>query len=528
MLPVSRNQRGFTFIELLATITIIGLLATIGTVSYEGARKYARDIKRISDMNAVQTALELYFDSHLSYPYDGGPGSAGVILGTQGKSLSDDGFTAIAQGLLYLLNVPANPEPNGIPYIYRSVNADGSDCDKAPCPRYEIIFATEGEIAGLKPGVHVLSQSGVEREPSAPEGTLPQISGDYATIALGGLNQAVFFFKQNTSDALNNPAVKTGAEAIVAPVATAGLIGALATAAPLAQLPRYLLFFFSQPFLFFTRRRKEGFGVVYDALSKLPVDLAIVRVRDIKRGAVVRSSVTDSRGRFNFLLAAGDYRLEVAKPGYLFPSLALKVEKQDGDFLDLYHGETFNITEKETALVRNVPLDPVRDDVEDKVLVRRAASRKFREAVALSGPVLAVVSFVVVPSLAMGALLFFHLGLYYFFRKISAPTRGRDAGVVFDEYDKKPIPRAILRMFALPYHKLVATTVTDARGRYNFLVGPAEIYLTVTKEGYVKTETEIVDLKDQHGAITIASDLPLRRLGKNNEAEPVGDRDHGT
>ena len=55
---------GFTLPELLVVMSIIGTLATVGTVSYSSARASARDVKRVSDLKQVQTSLELYFENN--------------------------------------------------------------------------------------------------------------------------------------------------------------------------------------------------------------------------------------------------------------------------------------------------------------------------------------------------------------------------------------------------------------------------------------------------------------------------------
>lgn len=62
------KQRGFTLLELLVVIGIIGLLASIITVNLTGARKRARDTKRISDARQMQTAMEEYYGKNAKYP----------------------------------------------------------------------------------------------------------------------------------------------------------------------------------------------------------------------------------------------------------------------------------------------------------------------------------------------------------------------------------------------------------------------------------------------------------------------------
>lgn len=63
-----RNKKGFTLVELLVVVAIIGILATIGMVMYAGAQKSGRIAKRIQDLKAIQTALELYYSVNKTYP----------------------------------------------------------------------------------------------------------------------------------------------------------------------------------------------------------------------------------------------------------------------------------------------------------------------------------------------------------------------------------------------------------------------------------------------------------------------------
>lgn len=57
-------------------------------------------------------------------------------------------------------------------------------------------------------------------------------------------------------------------------------------------------------------------------------------------------------------------------------------------------------------------------------------------------------------------------------------------GIVFNASDRKGIQGAIVRIFSEDNNKLLETKVTDASGKYSFLVKPGNYYLDVTKEGY--------------------------------------------
>ncbi len=65
-------MKGFTLIELIVVIAIIGILAGIIVVATGGARTSARDARRVVDLQEVQIALEMYYNVYRSYPDDSG------------------------------------------------------------------------------------------------------------------------------------------------------------------------------------------------------------------------------------------------------------------------------------------------------------------------------------------------------------------------------------------------------------------------------------------------------------------------
>lgn len=62
------KRKGFTLIEILIVVAIIGILASVILASVTSSRARARDTKRISDIRQIRTALELYFGANGRYP----------------------------------------------------------------------------------------------------------------------------------------------------------------------------------------------------------------------------------------------------------------------------------------------------------------------------------------------------------------------------------------------------------------------------------------------------------------------------
>ncbi len=61
-------RRGFTIVELLIVIVVIGILAAITVVAYNGVQQKARDTERVSDVKQLQKSLELFYAERDYYP----------------------------------------------------------------------------------------------------------------------------------------------------------------------------------------------------------------------------------------------------------------------------------------------------------------------------------------------------------------------------------------------------------------------------------------------------------------------------
>ena len=63
-----KSKSGFSIVEIGIVIVVIGILATIGTVSYLAIQREARDGERESDITILSEALEKYYEQNGEYP----------------------------------------------------------------------------------------------------------------------------------------------------------------------------------------------------------------------------------------------------------------------------------------------------------------------------------------------------------------------------------------------------------------------------------------------------------------------------
>lgn len=68
MLSLKQKQSGFTIVELLIVIVIIGILAGLVITTFVGIQARARDSERQTDINAVQKQVEAYYANVGAYP----------------------------------------------------------------------------------------------------------------------------------------------------------------------------------------------------------------------------------------------------------------------------------------------------------------------------------------------------------------------------------------------------------------------------------------------------------------------------
>lgn len=107
-----QKQTGFTIVELLIVIVVIGILAAITIVAFNGVQKRARDTQRLSDANAIVKSIEQYKVLNGNFPPIGYSG-LGNQSGWEASAREANGeFLAPLKTLNFSDGVPVDPINN--------------------------------------------------------------------------------------------------------------------------------------------------------------------------------------------------------------------------------------------------------------------------------------------------------------------------------------------------------------------------------------------------------------------------------
>ncbi len=96
--PAKRDS-GFTFIELLVSVTIVAVMMSVAAVAYSNVNQRSRDSKRRADLETIRSALEICRANTGTYP------------------ASITGSITCSDGAVTLTATPADPLNSGV-HVY--------------------------------------------------------------------------------------------------------------------------------------------------------------------------------------------------------------------------------------------------------------------------------------------------------------------------------------------------------------------------------------------------------------------------
>lgn len=141
---------GFTLVELMVAISIIGILSSIVYANFGEARKASRDDVRKTSLKELQLAIEFYKAQNDTYPAAGCSANGTTWVGPGAGPAPSGSYTTCANyipGLLpdYIPALPTDPYSEntaGQGFMYRS---DGTDYKLIIRDSVEVKFTIAGD-----------------------------------------------------------------------------------------------------------------------------------------------------------------------------------------------------------------------------------------------------------------------------------------------------------------------------------------------------------------------------------------------
>ena len=140
MISLKRKQNGFTIVELLIVIVVIGILAALVITTFTGIQQKARNTKRETDIKAIYGQVEAYYAQNGKYPtlanINDATWRSTNMKGLEAQALQDPKASAPTLASAPAANV----------YSYAVTASDGTACDNSTkdCAQYTLTATYEG------------------------------------------------------------------------------------------------------------------------------------------------------------------------------------------------------------------------------------------------------------------------------------------------------------------------------------------------------------------------------------------------
>jgi hypothetical protein len=240
------------------------------------------------------------------------------------------------------------------------------------------------------------------------------------------------------------------------------------------------------------KEKNRSWGIVYDSVTKRPLNAAHVFLIDLETGKISEDAITDSYGRYRFKTSPGRYGIETRKTDYTSPSKKME-------------GKSFDIRSKDEVIVKNIPMDSlsfnwsrfVKERMDASMFIKAKIMQFILNALFIIGIIFAIIAGVFAPAyynlVILGIYLLYCVSIFIF--------KEQRYGALVEEGTNLPLSFAIINIYRQGENNPLVRKVADKYGMYFAQVPGGKYYLTVDKknndESYTEVlRTEAMEIKD--------------------------------
>ena len=157
------NRRGFTVVEIIITVTVMGILLLLAVVSLSATQVRARDDTRKTSVEAIATALEGYYSIRPNTTAEIGryPATSQVDtpaeIQTSFPDATPDSFIApgasdVTSSFIMATNTNqtttgVTPQPTTAQYVYQPLASNNTLCTSSAtnCRKFNLFYRLEGD-----------------------------------------------------------------------------------------------------------------------------------------------------------------------------------------------------------------------------------------------------------------------------------------------------------------------------------------------------------------------------------------------
>jgi type IV pilus assembly protein PilA len=134
------NQKGFTIVELLIVIVVIGILAALVITTFTGIQQRARNTERETDIKALHSQFEAYYAQFGDYP-TGTEANTATFRSDSLRGLDNESFVPPNSTNDQLI---LGATPSATQYAYEVTDCDATSGDN--CQAYVLRAELEGDV----------------------------------------------------------------------------------------------------------------------------------------------------------------------------------------------------------------------------------------------------------------------------------------------------------------------------------------------------------------------------------------------